>query len=283
MGGLIFISCGQVTPEEKKLGAGVCALVRELTPHQAYFAENQSSLDAFTKNILGALDNAVGLVAIMHPRGIVKFPDGTERVRASVWIEQEIAMGAFITQILGRPLKIAPYIHAGIPREGVREQLQLNAVTFTSDNEVLEHLRQLLPTWKGLPNSLKRVAPPYLGLALKNGTASNFLFEYTNEDDEEVSILRVILKSKGVELTDPLTPERGSSWTVPPHSSRQFGKSLSQGNPAVRLARMNENEGIFFNTDLDVFILCSTNSGEYEISKRLPVRVQVTNNQITQL
>jgi hypothetical protein len=61
--GLIFVSCGQVTDPEKALGTQVCAIVRELTPHEPYFAENQNSLEALTKNILGSLDDGVGLIA----------------------------------------------------------------------------------------------------------------------------------------------------------------------------------------------------------------------------
>jgi hypothetical protein len=41
---LIFVSCGQVTEEEKKLGAEVCKLIEELTPYEPYFAENQATL-----------------------------------------------------------------------------------------------------------------------------------------------------------------------------------------------------------------------------------------------
>src|ERR1700687_6060158 len=90
--GLIFVSCGQVTEEEKALGKQVCDLVRELTPHEPSFAENEKSLEALTKNILASLDEAVGLIAIMHPRGVVTFPDKHQEIRASVWIEQEIAI-----------------------------------------------------------------------------------------------------------------------------------------------------------------------------------------------
>jgi hypothetical protein len=157
--GLVFISCGQFTAQEKKLGQDVSVLIHELTPYEPYFAESQTSLDALTRNILGALDKAVALVAIMHPRGTVRFPDNREEIRASVWIEQEIAMAAYITQILGRPIKIAPYIHRDILREGMREQLQLNAVRFTEDSEVLHHLRQLLPSWSDLHIPIKGEDP----------------------------------------------------------------------------------------------------------------------------
>ena len=70
-GRIVFISCGQVTEAERQLGSSVSGLVRDLTPYQPYFAQNQSSLEGLTKNILEALSRAVGLIAIMHPRGKV--------------------------------------------------------------------------------------------------------------------------------------------------------------------------------------------------------------------
>ncbi|HEY4682207.1 MAG TPA: hypothetical protein VIH17_03045 [Candidatus Acidoferrales bacterium] len=143
----IFISCGQVTEEEKELGTAVCKLVRELTSCEPYFAENQSSLEGLTKNILGALNRCAGLIVIMHPRGIVTFPDGHQHTRASIWIEQEIAIAAFLTQVLGRDLRVAAYIHTDIAREGMRDKLQLNPTLFQSSGEVLGHLRRTLRIW----------------------------------------------------------------------------------------------------------------------------------------
>ena len=68
-------------------------------------------------------------------------------VRASVWIEQEIAVAAFIQQILARPINVASYVHESVDREGMREQLLLNPKSFVSNNQVLEHLKTVLPTW----------------------------------------------------------------------------------------------------------------------------------------
>lgn len=144
---VIFISCGQVTERERNLGKAVAELVRELTPYEPYFAEDQSSLEALTSNVLEALNNSVGLIAIMHPRGAVTFNGHPSCTRASVWIEQEIAIAAFMVQVLGRPLRVAAYIHKDIAREGMRVELQLNPVLFRRDDEVLAHLRQILPAW----------------------------------------------------------------------------------------------------------------------------------------
>ncbi|MGB9485787.1 MAG: hypothetical protein WCD04_06720, partial [Terriglobia bacterium] len=141
-------SCGQYTDEEKRLGRQVAGLVRELTPFRPYFADFQSSLEALTENILGRLHKCVGFIAIMHPRGDVLFRGGTRHTRGSVWIEQEIAIAAFVVQVLNRPVNVAAYIHGSIKREGIRDQLHLNPVAFDGDGEVLDSLRKILPTWE---------------------------------------------------------------------------------------------------------------------------------------
>ena len=160
-GGLVFIACGQVTPEEKKLGLSVVRLVRKLTPFEPYFAENQSTFAAFTENILGALNRSVGLIAIMHRRGRIETPRG-EVIRGSVWIEQEIAVAAFLEQIVGRELHVQAYLQEGITREGMREQLLLNPAKFLSSEDVLESLRMILPTWKS-----RRLPGPRLEVEIK--------------------------------------------------------------------------------------------------------------------
>jgi hypothetical protein len=258
-----------------------------MTPHEPYFAENQNSLEALTKNILCSLDDAVGLIAIMHPRGAVTFPDNHQEFRASVWIEQEIAIAAYITQILGRPLKIAPYIHRSIRREGMRDQLLLNAVAFTQDSEVLSHLRDVLPIWKDLPASLKITALPKVRVALKRGHVSNFLIEYSNDEDEPIFIREARLfggKDGKIELTEPLTPDDPSSWRVAPHCSATFGKTIvSQRDPAASLVRMNSNEGIFFHTEIAVVASCEMRGQLFEVRQTLYVKVNATKPEIVPL
>ena len=57
--GLVFISCGQYRQEEIRLGKALAQAVNELTPFEGYFAENQSSLEGLSQNILGALNGCV--------------------------------------------------------------------------------------------------------------------------------------------------------------------------------------------------------------------------------
>ena len=152
-GEIIFISCGQETVEEKDLGNAVAKLIETLTPYKAYFAQNESTLEGVTENILKALNRAVGLIAIMHPRGRVIGLEEQEHIRASVWIEQEIAIASFVSQALGKPLNVAVCVHREIKREGLRDKLHLNPIQFDSSKQVLEHLRKILRQWQGLAST----------------------------------------------------------------------------------------------------------------------------------
>jgi hypothetical protein len=150
---VIFISCGQFTENEKKLGRAVCDLINELTSDTPYFAENQSSLSGLNQNIFNKLGECAGFIAIMHPRGTFTLPDGRQQTRGSVWIEQEIAIAAFLAHSTGRDIKVVAYIHESVNREGLRDLLQLNPQVFRADEEVLKHLREVLKGWSGLSST----------------------------------------------------------------------------------------------------------------------------------
>jgi len=133
----IFISCGQYAPEEIKLGKDMAAAVRENTDCVGYFAENQNSLLGLSTHIFRALGQCAGLVAVMHYRGEVETLAGRKHKRGSVWIEQEIAIAAFLAQTRDKEIPVLLYCQKGIKREGVREQLKLTVVEFEQEKEVL--------------------------------------------------------------------------------------------------------------------------------------------------
>src|SRR6266446_2533585 len=150
---VIFVSCGQSTPAERLLGKAIAKLVEEKTGCVAYFAENQTTLEGVTENILKRLNDATGFLAIMHPRGDVnnpRKPSEPASVRGSVWVEQEIAIAAFISQALERPMQVRCYIHESIKREGLRDKLHLNPTLFHDDSEILDDLASFLPRWAKL-------------------------------------------------------------------------------------------------------------------------------------
>jgi hypothetical protein len=134
---LVFISCGQFHPKEIQLGKELAAKVEELTKLKGYFAENRNTLAGLSNDIFRALEQCAALVAVMHHRGEVETLSGRKHLRGSIWIEQEIAIAAFLTATLNRDIPVLLYTQRGIKREGVREQLKLSPFEFDNEAEVL--------------------------------------------------------------------------------------------------------------------------------------------------
>lgn len=144
----VFISCGQFSEAEKRLGKQIAEMVKAVAGLEPFFAEDVQDLNGLDENILKALRDCVGFIVVMHPRGTVTRPDGTTVTRASVWIEQEIAIATYIRRIEKRELRIAAFRHAKVDREGLRDLLHLNPITFTDESEVLAALAGQLARWR---------------------------------------------------------------------------------------------------------------------------------------
>jgi hypothetical protein len=155
----IFISCGQYAPAEKQLGKQISELVSTITDCVPFFAEQVQDLNGLDANILSALRDCVGFITVMHPRGEIERPDGSVLVRASVWIEQEIAIATYISRFEHRQLPIIAFKHRLVSREGIRDLLHLNPVEFTNEAEVLAELPHRLALWKSLKLP-EQLAPP---------------------------------------------------------------------------------------------------------------------------
>jgi hypothetical protein len=145
---LVFISCGQYTVQEAELGREICTLVQATHPEAiAYFAETQSTFEGLSSHILKALYQAAAFICVMHRRGDIVTPEGRTITRGSVWIEQEIAIAAFMQHVLGRSIPIYFYRQRGIGLEGIRSVLLMNPlIEFTHEFQVLDHLRSILPS-----------------------------------------------------------------------------------------------------------------------------------------
>ena len=192
--GVVFISCGQFRPEEIELGRKLAAAVTELTPFEGYFAQNQTSLDGLSQHIFGAINRCCGFVAVMHQRGTVATLHG-QRVRGSVWVEQELAIAAFLRQAQDREIAVAVYIQKGIEREGVRDKLLLSPVEFETEAEVIADFRARIE--HGQFGPIKQVQPRDVDLQLGFRTvsrASGAVHQYR---------LNVAIRNTGLEpLTD---------------------------------------------------------------------------------
>lgn len=143
---LIFISCGQFSEDERRLGRSIADLIREVLPHaEGYFADLQTTTEGLSTHVMHALSRASAFVCVMHPRGQISRPDGSQITRGSVWIEQEIAIMAFITQVLKRNPPLILYKHPDVGLEGMRQVLLANPTTFTDPAALLGDLRDRLP------------------------------------------------------------------------------------------------------------------------------------------
>jgi hypothetical protein len=145
----IFVSCGQRTEEEKRLGESICQAIRDHGVFDCFFAESQHNLNGLHENIFDALAKSDGFITVIHRRGNISYgPDKHEALdRASVWIEQEIAIAAYIQRTTKNDLLTAAYIEKGVGREGLRELLHLNPLEFTSNNQIITDLKATLNTW----------------------------------------------------------------------------------------------------------------------------------------
>jgi hypothetical protein len=153
----IFVSCGQYTEAEKSLGKAIVRMTKAITGMDAFFAEEVQDLNGLDSNILSALRDSAAFITIMHPRGKIIRPDGSTHIRASVWIEQEIAIATYIQRVEKKQLPVIAFVHESVGREGIRDLLHLNPISFTDETEVLAALPELLQPWKTLTRSGIRV------------------------------------------------------------------------------------------------------------------------------
>lgn len=154
---LVFISCGQFTPAERKLGTAIAAMVKQETGAEGYFAQNQSSLEGLSNYVFDALHRAAGFIAVMHHRGRVFDLSGkADLIRGSVWVEQEIAIAGFLQATRGGDFPVAAYVQKGITLEGAREKLILNPMEFTRHPEIMKDLKAKLQGWALKPRRPER-------------------------------------------------------------------------------------------------------------------------------
>lgn len=136
---IIFISCGQSTEAEIQLGTQIFSMVKSFG-FEPFFAEKVQNLDGLNSSILRKLSECAAFITVLHPRGEIKTPKGETIVRASVWIEQEIAIASYIQLIEKRELPVIAFAHEDVSREGLRTLLHLNPTKFKTEQDVISKL-----------------------------------------------------------------------------------------------------------------------------------------------
>ncbi|MGA3328110.1 MAG: hypothetical protein ABSF45_26970 [Terriglobia bacterium] len=224
----VFVSCGQFTDAEKRLGKQIVELVKTVTGLEAFFAEEVQDLNGLDSNLLGALRECTAFITVMHPRGTIVRPDGSEHVRASVWIEQEIAIATYIQRAEKRKLPVVAFIHKSVGREGIRDLLHLNPTYFTDESEVLAGLRERLLEWRGLALTGFRVQ-------LRSGNP-------TYQDGHAIRQLEVILVNDTNQPITKLNAIVRLPVGILKHWSASYPTEVKSDDPRYRCFRFDEQQ-----------------------------------------
>ncbi len=227
----IFISCGQFTDAEKRLGKRIAEVVRTMTHLDPFFAEEVQDLNGLDANILRALHECVAFITVLHPRGQLTRPDKSVLTRASVWIEQEIAIATYIQQIENRPLPIIAFKHKSVSREGIRDLLHLNPIEFTDEEEVLLELPKRLESWKSLKPS---------GIELRLTSRFN-----RQQDDHTIGTLELTLINETSQRIAEYDFEVRIPSSILKQWSAQYLSEVASDDPRLRRFRFNQsNAGV---------------------------------------
>ena len=224
---MIFVSCGQFTQAEKNLGKSICELVRAVTDMKTFFAEEVQDLIGLDTNILQHLREAAGFITVLHPRGIIIRPDGSHLIRASVWIEQEIAIATYIQQMERHPLPVIAFVHKSVTLEGIRTLLNLNPIVFEHEQEVLAALPARLQAWKTLkPAGISIKVKSINYRSDRDHFVSDLVFSIVNDTDKRIKEFNCEIRIPAVLLQ---------------HENYYYGDILIQSNdPRYKVFRINE-------------------------------------------
>jgi hypothetical protein len=158
---VVFICCGELTDEEKTIGKHIAEIVSS-NGFEPFFAEDVHDLNGLDDNILRALHDCAAFVTVLHPRGQIRRPDNSVVTRASVWIEQEIAIAAYIQRVEKRALPVIAFAHKDVSLEGLRTLLHINPIPFSKEADIIfrlpEHLLKLKPANPSIELRMESVA-----------------------------------------------------------------------------------------------------------------------------
>lgn len=135
----IFVSCGQRTEDERNLGQKI---IKQIGDHGmlGFFAEEAHEPADLNSYLFKELQLCNGFVAVLQKRGEVHYPGFPTKQRASVWIQQEIAILFYRSFLLGRPIPMRVYAEKDIIREGLITMSIINPIEFENEDNLLQNL-----------------------------------------------------------------------------------------------------------------------------------------------
>ena len=124
---LIFVSCGQLTEDEKTVGLLIKTTIDATAGFEAYFAQAVQDFEALGRHVLEAIRRCAGAVVVLHDRGVVIRADGKEwGSRSSVWVNQELAILAYRQFFESQKIPLLAFIEPKVKLEGAMTSLIVN-------------------------------------------------------------------------------------------------------------------------------------------------------------
>ncbi len=197
---LIFVSCGQVTDEEKQLGSAVKGLIESTEGFQAYFAEKVHDLTALGHHIFDALHHCSGAVSFLQNRGSVRGALGADwGIRSSVWVNQEIAILAFRNFLEFANLPILVFKDTDVRIEGAMTSFIVNPLPLVSISNTLAQVKEWLETTDFAPCLSDEFQAKWNRLSLNSQRAVNCLLSEGGQQVKELNIRRKLQEKYGLE------------------------------------------------------------------------------------
>lgn len=196
---LIFVSCGQVTEEEKQLGSAIKRLIDGTEDFEAYFAETVHDLTALGHHIFDALHRCSGAISFLHKRGSVMDPLGKDwGIRSSVWVNQEIAILAFRNFLEFADLPILVFKDNDVRIEGAMTSFIVNPLPFLDIPNTLAAVRQWLESTEFAPCLMDEFQAKWDKLSLNSKKAINCLASEGGQQVKEHNIRRKLQEKYGL-------------------------------------------------------------------------------------
>jgi hypothetical protein len=148
-------------------------------------------------------------------------------VRASVWIEQEIAIATYIQRVEKRTLPIIAFKHMSVGREGIRDLLHLNPFEFTDETEILTELPKRLAAWRSLK-------PSGVELQITSKAAGR-------QEGHDVRRLEITLANGTNRLIEKYELEIRLPSSILNHWSTTYPTEIRRNIPGLRCFRFDQN------------------------------------------
>ncbi|MGD0822287.1 MAG: hypothetical protein ABSA71_16255 [Desulfomonilia bacterium] len=191
---LIFVSCGQLTEEEKQLGNAVKGVIDDTDDFEAYFAETVHDFTALAHHIFEALHRCSGAISFLHNRGSVTDSGGENwGIRSSVWVNQEIAILAFRQFLESAKMPILVFKENDVRLEGAMTSFIANPLPLEGVQETLTIIKKWLTSAEFAPCLANEFEEKWNKLSLNSKKVLNCL---TCEGGQQVKEFNILQKMK---------------------------------------------------------------------------------------